>query len=116
MNCEEPGTGLLAERVFNAPAAWLFGGGSVGTLSAVTSDGTELASDFRATDNFSSGSTATDLMLGSDWRFGAMRFTSELISPLELDGPVPHLAKAPSLIVFTADNLALIRSSSATDL
>lgn len=112
---EDPGTGLLAERVLSAPTAWLLGGGSVGTLRAVTSEGTELASGLRAMDSHSSGSTATDRMLGSDWRLGATRLTSEVISPLALDIPVPHLARVPSLMVFTVDSLALMRSSSATE-
>lgn len=115
VNWREPGTGLLADRVFKAPAAWLFAGCMVGTLRADTREGTEFASGLRTADSLSSGSQATERMLGSDWRFGVTRLASEPLSPLAVAGPVPHLARAPSLIVFTADNLANALSSSATD-
>lgn len=114
-NCIEPGTGLLADRVFKAPAAWLLGGCIVGTLRAVTREGTEFVSDFLTTDSASGGSHATERMLGSDCRLGATRLASELLSPFNADALAPHLTNAPSLIVFTADNLAKARSSSATE-
>ena len=54
-------------------------------------------------------------MLGSDCLFGAPRLTSEVLSPLVLQGTLLLFTSPPSFAVLTAVFLDMARSSSATD-